>query len=91
MPRLTRFRMLPWLVLFEAARTLRSHLVEHLSPQDGRRVLEIVRRSKGDPRKVSARERDDLRAIARRLDLIALGRDLLPVVGRAARRRGRKR
>jgi hypothetical protein len=83
--------MLPWLVLFEAARTLRSHLTEHLSPQDRRRVIEVVRRSKGDPRKVTARERSDLREIARQLDLMALGRDMLPIVGRAARGRGRRR
>ena len=88
---LSRFRILPWLVLFEAARALRSHLTDHLSPQDRRRVVEIVRRSKGDPRNVSRRERDDLRAIAHKLDLIALGSEMLPIVGRAARGRGRRR
>lgn len=91
MPSLSRLRLLPWLVLFEAGRALRSHLIEHLSPGDRRRVIEVVCRSKGDPRNVTAQERRDLRAIARKLDLIALGREMLPVVGRAARGRGRRR
>jgi hypothetical protein len=89
MPRLTRFRAVPWLLLFDAARTVQAHLGEHLSPADRRRVTDIARRSKGDPRKVTPREREELRAIAGRLDLAALGRDLLPLGGRLGR--GRRR
>ena len=91
MLKLTRLKMLPWLLLFEAARVLRSHLTEHLTPQDRRRVIEIVRRSKGDPRRVTAQERKDLRAIAASLDLLELGRDMLPVAGRVARGGKRRR
>jgi hypothetical protein len=86
MPRLTRFRAIPWLLLFDAARTVQAHLGEHLSDADRRRAVDIARRSKGDPRKVSSREREELKAIARRLDLGTLGRDLLPQVGRGRRR-----
>jgi hypothetical protein len=85
-PRL--LRRVPWLVLFELARTTRAHLGERLEPADRRRVAHIVRASKGDPRRVSAAERDELRAIARRLDLARLARDLLPAL---ASRRGRRR
>ena len=86
---MTRLRVLPWLLLFEAARTLQAHLTDNLSPDDRRRVVRIVRDAKGDPRKVAQRDRDELRSIAGKLDLMRLGRDMLPIVGRAAR--GRKR
>ena len=86
---LLRFRTIPWLMLFEAARTMQSHLGEHLSPADRRRLADVVRRSKGDPRRVSSRERDDLRAIAGRLNLAALGRDLVPTIMRGRRWRRR--
>jgi hypothetical protein len=86
-----RFRMLPWLLLFEAARVLRSHLTEHLSPQDRSRVVEIVRRTKGDPRRVTKQERSDLRRIAVKLDLVELARDMVPVAGRAMRGGKRRR
>jgi len=87
----SRLRVLPWLLLFEAAKTLRAHLTDNLSPEDRRRVVRIVRESKGDPRKVGSRERDELRAIAGRLDMLTLARDLLPLAGRVAGKRGRRR
>jgi len=83
---MTRLRVLPWLLLFEAAKTLRAHLTDNLSAEDRRRVVQIIRDSKGDPRKVVQRDRDELRAIAVRLDLLALARDLLPLAGRTGRR-----
>jgi hypothetical protein len=91
MPSLLRLRALPWLVLFEAARAVHSHVGEHLSASDRHRVAEIVKGAKGDPRRVSARERNDLKAIARKLDLASLGRELVPTIGRAAVGRGRRR
>ncbi|HVW18543.1 MAG TPA: hypothetical protein VHB30_09870 [Solirubrobacteraceae bacterium] len=89
MARLARFRAVPWLLLFELARVAKSHLDESLTGADRRRVLDIVRASKGDPRRLSRRERDDLRDIARKLDLARLVRDMAPAVmtGRGRRRR----
>jgi hypothetical protein len=87
---MTRLKVLPWLLLFEAANTLRAHLTDNLSPEDRRRVVRIVRDAKGDPRKVAARDRDELRAIAGRLDLLTLARDLVPLAGRASGKRGRR-
>jgi hypothetical protein len=88
MPRLSRLGPLRWLALFDLARTAWSHFDEHLAPKDRSRLAEIVRRTRGDVRRLTPRDRDDLRAIARRLELARLGRDLLPHVGRA--RRGRR-
>ncbi len=88
MPRASRLRAVPWLLLFEAVRTVQGHLDQNLSTADRRRVREIVTSAKGDPRRISARDRDELRSIAQGLDIGSLGRDLLPHVARA---RGRRR
>lgn len=89
MPALTRLRALPWLALFEVFRTLQGHLAENLSAADRRRVSDIVRKSKGDPRRVSARDREELRRIAGKLNLATLARDLAPSATRLRRGGGR--
>lgn len=87
MPALSRVRTLPWLVLFELARTTKSHLDEHLSAADRREVAGIFRASRGDVRKLSARDKDALRRIARKLDLAGLARNVAPAATRLRRRR----
>jgi hypothetical protein len=76
--RITRFRTMPWLLLLETAWTVQRHLRENLDPDDRRRVADIARRTKGDPRQVTDRERADLKKIAGKVDLPGLGRSLLP-------------
>jgi len=89
MPSLTRVRALPWLVLFELARTVQAHLGENLTASDRRRVGQIVKRTKGDPRKLTPKDKAELKVIANHLDIKRLGRDLVPTVARA--RTGRRR
>jgi len=85
--RFARLRAVPWLLLFEVARGVQSHVMETLSPADRRRVAEILRTSKGNPQKVTPRERAELRRIAGKLDLKRLARDLVPAVARGRKRR----
>lgn len=87
MPRFSRLGPLRWLALLDVARVAWSHLDEHLAPEDRRRVADLARKSKGDPRRLSPRERDDLKAIAKRLELARLGRDVVPAIVRGRRRR----
>jgi hypothetical protein len=89
MPGLTRIRAVPWLILFEAARTIHAHVNEKLSPAERRRVADIVRDSRGMPQNVTPSQREELRRIAAKLDLKGLGRDLVPHIVRARMRRGR--
>ncbi len=89
MPPLARVRTLPWLILFELARTTKSHLDEHLSESDRRKVSTIARRSKGDVRKLSERDKAELKRIARELNLTMLARNLAPAATRL--RGGRRR
>jgi hypothetical protein len=72
-------------MVLEAATVFNSHW-RNLKESDRRRVAELVRKSKGNPRALSQRERDELRKIAGRLDVPGMARDVLPFG-----RRGRKR
>ncbi len=86
-PRLSSLRRVRWLLLFELARMTHGHIMEVTSPADRRRVMEIVKASKGDPRKISARDRDDLKRIAGQLHLGQLAMGLGPsLLGRGKRR-----
>lgn len=89
MPSLVRLRMLPWLALLDVARTTKSHLDEHLSDKDRRTVSAIARRTKGDVRKLTERDKADLKRIARELNLALLARDMVPAATRL--RGGRRR
>jgi DNA primase catalytic subunit len=87
--RLARLRAVPWLLLFEVGRGLHSHVMDTLSPAERRRVAEILRSSKGNPTRVSTREREELRRLAGKLDFRRLGRDLVPRVVASQRRKRR--
>jgi hypothetical protein len=89
-PRLARFRAVSWLAVFDAARTTWAHFSENVSERDRKRVMTILKRTKGDPRKLTLKEKADLRAISRRLELRGLGRDLLPFADRARKKRKRR-
>jgi hypothetical protein len=89
MPPLTRFRALPWLALIDVARTTKTHVDLNLSAADRKRVAKIASKTKGDVRKLSERDKADLKRIARDLNLAMLARDLVPTAGRL--RSGRRR
>ena len=89
MPPLARIRMLPWLALLELAKTTKSHLDDNLSAKDRQRVATIAKRTKGDVRKLTEKEKADLKRIAREMNLAMLARDLVPTATRM--RRGRRR
>jgi hypothetical protein len=80
-------RKVSWLLLFEVARMGYGHLQEVTSPEDRRRVMEIVRRSRGRPQNLTARDKDELRRIGGQLQL---GRFLMAAGPRAVFGRGRR-
>ena len=90
MPSLARVRTIRWLVLIDIARVTVAHLDEHLEEHDRKRVLALARRTKGDVRKLSERDKADLKRIARELNVTLLARNLLPAaqdIRRGARKR----
>ena len=88
MAALRRIRAIPWLLLFEVARGVHSHVMDTLSPAERRRVTQILRSSKGNPANVTPREREELKRLAGKLDLKRLGQDVAPRV--IARRKHRR-
>jgi hypothetical protein len=73
---LAAVRALPWKRILLVAQIVLAHLSEDIPTADRRRLAELVRRSKGDPRRLSRAERDDIVRILRRVELGRLGRDL---------------
>jgi hypothetical protein len=76
--KLSSVKKVPWLLVFELARMTHGHVMDRTSPGDRRKVMDAVRRSHGDPRKLTKRDRDELRAIAEKLDIKQLAGALSP-------------
>jgi hypothetical protein len=81
-------RLVPWLILFEVLRAGRDHW-DRLDPDDRARVSALMRRTHGNPRNLTAADRDELRDLGRRMRLRRLGFSLATAaaVGRRKRRR----
>lgn len=62
----------------EALTTTRRHFAG-VNPQARRRVVDLVRRSKGRPRNLSAAEKQELRRLVGEMDLWQLSKDLAAV------------
>jgi len=84
--RLPRVKAVPWALLLQGAAAAHRRWRE-LEEGERRRLGELVRKSRGRPGNLTARERADIRRLVAKLDLPGIGRELLPF-GRG-RRRGR--
>ena len=89
-----KFKAVPWLLVLAALRVLYEHW-QRVEERDPRRATETIVRSRGLPHKMAQTERQDLVDIARRLDHMALGRDLadaatpFPVPGLKSKKPGK--
>jgi hypothetical protein len=79
-------RRVPWMLAFEAAMVMRHHW-RQLPPHDRARLAELARRSGGRWGRLTPGERADFRRIARSVDLLGLGRELMPFGRRFGHRR----
>ena len=61
-------------------------LWSRLESSDRRRLAEIVRKG----RSMNQRDKSDLKRIVRKLELLDAGKQLVPIVGKRRRRRGRR-
>jgi hypothetical protein len=82
-------RLAPWLILFEVLRAGRDHW-DKLDPGDRARVSALMRRTHGNPRNLTADDRNELRDLGRRLHLGRLAASMV-AAGVAGRRRRRGR
>ena len=84
-------RLVPWLILFEVLRAGRDHW-DRLDPDDRARVSALMRRTRGNPRNLTAADREELRDLGLRMRPLRLGLSLgsAALLGRRRhRRRGR--
>jgi hypothetical protein len=86
MPRLPGRKAVPWMLMLEAAMTLRAHW-GRLDDKDRHELSRIVRKSHGLPNNLTKDERSELARIVRRLDLITAGRKMMPFHGGVRRSR----
>jgi hypothetical protein len=84
-------RLAPWLIAFEILRAGRDHW-DKLDPSDRARVSALMRRTHGNPRNLTAADRNELRDLGRRLRLGRLAASMVTagVAGRRRHRRGRR-
>jgi hypothetical protein len=80
-PRLPARRAVPWAVLLELVIVARDHW-EKLTPGERAHLAALVRKSRGRPGNLTPSERRDVRRLAAKLDVPALGRNLAPVARR---------
>ena len=77
----TNVRTIPWRLVLEVATLVVNRFRDDVPPKDRRRLTALVRKSKGDPRKLTASERSELIDILRGVDLQKMGRDVTGLVG----------
>ena len=70
-----RFRAIPWILVLAAAKVIWEHW-NRVDERDRARAAQILGDAKGMPQRMSADDRHELVDIAKRVDAIALGRDL---------------
>jgi hypothetical protein len=79
--RLPARRAIPWAVLLELAVLAREHW-DRLTPGERAHLAALVRKSRARPGNLTPGERRDVRRLAAKLDLPALGRNLAPMARR---------
>jgi hypothetical protein len=82
-----RVRALPWAAIARGLFVV-SRRVGSLSSRDRARLGRLLRESRGWPGRLAERDRAELRKLIGKLDLRAMGRELLPLL-RGGRRRNR--
>lgn len=80
-------RAIPWRLVLEVSTVAVHRFRDDLDPRDRQRLTDLVRRSKGDPRRLTTTERREMIAILKRLDVQRLGRDVTAIVGARGMRR----
>jgi hypothetical protein len=76
-----RRRTIQWAVLFELLLLARDHY-NRLTPGERAHLTALMRKSRGNPTRLSAAERADIRRLAAKLDLLSMGRRAAPMTRR---------
>ena len=87
MPSAAGLRAVPWKLVLEVATLVVTRFRDDVPPTERRKLTALVRKSKGDPRRLTAAERRQLLDLLKRVDVQRLGRDVTAVVGARRLRR----
>jgi len=81
-------KLAPWLIVFEVLRAGREHW-NQLDPNDRRTAADIMKRSKGDPRRLTPADKVELKALGRRMEIpkLAFSVGAAAVISRSRHRR----
>ena len=69
-------RALPWGRIFAVARVVLERFSEDIPKKDRQRLGSLLRKSKGDPRRLTVAERREVVRIVRQVDVAKLGREV---------------
>jgi hypothetical protein len=81
-------KAVPWMVLLQGSVIVGTRWAA-LTEKERVRLTRLVRQSRGRVSKLSAREKVELRRLARKLDVQGMGRELIPLV-RGGKQRKRR-
>ena len=76
---MARIRALPWARVLAIARIILERVGDDIPKKDRERLTVLLRKSKGDPRRLSVNERHEVFTIIRKVDVVRLGRDVASV------------
>lgn len=86
-------RAVPWLLVLDLLRESRDHWNTQLTPRERKRVTALLKQSKGVPTRLTAKEQEELKELALKLDVKQLGKRAAitaagaKITGRGGRRR----
>ena len=76
-------RAIPWGRVFAVARVVLERFSEDIPKKDRTRLTALLRKSKGDPRRLTAAERREIVRIVRQVDVAKLGREVAALLALA--------
>jgi hypothetical protein len=76
-------RALPWGRILAVARIVLDRFADDIPKKDRTRLAALLRKSKGDPRRLTAAERREIVRVLRQVDVAKLGRDVAAVLALA--------
>ena len=76
-------RALPWGRILAVARVVLERFSDDIPKKDRSRLTALVRKSKGDPRRLTIAERREIVRIVRQVDVVKLGREVAAMLALA--------
>ena len=77
----TGLKTIPWRLVLEVAGLVVNRFRDDLPPADRRKLTALVRKSKGDPRRLTGPERRQVLELLKQVDAVKLGKDVSAIVG----------